>query len=275
MRGIQKVGLEKRDKLRVTREGFLLAGVVLASGSLVAQTTVPDSQVEANVLKAFAGAPELASEAITTRTVYGTVTLSGSVRDEQVRRKAETLASNADGVKKVVDELRLSGSGNGSTQQTTSQPVPSTEMQAAGAQPLVLQSDGTYAPASAVNQEENGAPISGAASASQAQRNNPEADQELDRRMEQQGNQTSQFPAQNGQPQVPAGQPPYQQYPSYPQQGPYARRPLNAPYPSGSYPQYACTAGHGSGSGWSGGWTERCNPVGRADPGAHQPSTFE
>ncbi len=152
MRGIQKVGLETRGKLRVTREAFMLAGVVLASGSLVAQTTVPDSQVEANVLKAFAGAPELASEAITTRTVYGTVTLSGSVRDEQVRRKAETLASNADGVKKVVDELRLGGSGDGSTQQPTSlsRCRLTRRCRHPRAQPLVLQSDGTYAPASAV-----------------------------------------------------------------------------------------------------------------------------
>ena len=49
-------------------------------------STVPDAQVEANVLKALAGAPQLADQPITTTTVYGVVTFSGQVRDEPTRR---------------------------------------------------------------------------------------------------------------------------------------------------------------------------------------------
>jgi BON domain len=71
------------------------------------QNVVPDAQIEANVLKALASAPELANQNITTTTVYGTVTLSGVVQDEPLRVKAETLASRAEGVKKVIDELTL------------------------------------------------------------------------------------------------------------------------------------------------------------------------
>ena len=41
--------------------------------------TLPDAQIEANVLKALAGAPELADQSITSTTVYGTVTLNGTV----------------------------------------------------------------------------------------------------------------------------------------------------------------------------------------------------
>ena len=115
---------------------WTLAGALLVSGGALAQTgnlsNVPDAQVEANVLKALAGSPQLASENITTNTVYGTVTLSGSVRDEPTRKLAETLASQAPGVKKVVDELTLGGSGvasNGGGQETNP----------------MLQSDGTVA----------------------------------------------------------------------------------------------------------------------------------
>ncbi|GAC1422125.1 MAG: hypothetical protein NVSMB62_17580 [Acidobacteriaceae bacterium] len=67
----------------------------------------PDAQVEANVLKALASASDLGSQAITTTTVYGVVTLSGSVQTEAQRTEAETIASRTLGVLKVVDELTL------------------------------------------------------------------------------------------------------------------------------------------------------------------------
>jgi len=91
---------------------------------------MPDAQVESNVLKALASAPELADQRITTTTVYGVVTLSGVVKDEATRVKAETVASRAPGVKKVIDELTLTSDAPGN---------------AAGTNPN-LQSDGTMAP---------------------------------------------------------------------------------------------------------------------------------
>ena len=71
-------------------------------------SAVSDAQVDANVLKALASSPQLANQQITTTVVYGVVTLTGSVTDEPTRVMAETLASRAPGVKKVVDELTLS-----------------------------------------------------------------------------------------------------------------------------------------------------------------------
>jgi len=132
----------RRGGLAVTLAGGLALGAPLA----LAQDQVPDAQIESNVLKALASAPELATQNIQSSTVYGTVTLSGNVHDEALRVKAENLVARAQGVKKVVDELTL-----GDT------PAPVND-QTSGAQPdqqpdpgqnnnMVLQSDGTYAPA--------------------------------------------------------------------------------------------------------------------------------
>ncbi len=246
------------EVLRVTRGTVLLAGMIAIGGIALAQNTMPDAQVEANVLKALAGAPELASESITTHTVYGVVTLSGSVRDEKARTKAENLAANANGVTKVVDELRIGGSAAPAPYQSA--PAQSSPAQDGGqnAQPLVLQSDGTYAPATATDQSNKPAP--GTAPATVAQRNNPETDQQLDLQTEQQQAQAApngqaapnaqpqpQYPQQPGYPnqpqypQYPQGQaanvppPNYPQYPQYPQQQPYGRQPLPQ-YPQYGYP---------------------------------------
>ncbi|MBS1822296.1 MAG: BON domain-containing protein [Acidobacteria bacterium] len=103
----------------------ILGGAVLSVAGL-AQTSqekpLPDAQIESNVLKALASAPELADQAIGTTTVYGTVTLTGSVRDEASRDKAEQLVATTVGVKKVVDELVIGASAE-ATNTSVSQPA--------------------------------------------------------------------------------------------------------------------------------------------------------
>ena len=238
-----------KEAMRISGQTFLLAGMLCGAGAAWGQAGATDAQVEANVLKALAGAPELASESISTNTVYGTVTLSGSVRDEALRRRAENLAANAEGVKKVVDQLQLGSSGQ-SYAPTPAQPA------RADVQPgaLVLQSDGTYAPAApgdvavspgdpSVSGATPAQPAPGSASAEMAQRNNPDADQQLD----QQGNgSTSMSGAQTNAPygSTPTTQPQYGQ-PQYGQPSqssaqpptyPDGRRPING-YPANGYPQ--------------------------------------
>ena len=210
--------------LRVTRPVVLAAGMLAAGGVAFAQAAVvSDAQVEANVLKALAGAASLASQAITTKTVYGTVTLSGTVATEALRRQAETLAANATGVRKVVDELTL---GEPTVAAQAGQNGPGANM--------VLQSDGTYAPADTTTQAAGSTP--------NPVRNDPEADQALDAQMQpaqnaaqSQNGQQSPNQQQAGAGQMAGNAPPPGRYPlngGYPQQG-------NAPqngYPQGGYP---------------------------------------
>ena len=73
---------------------------------------ISDAQVEANVLKALAGASDLANQPITTTTVYGVVTLSGSVQTEAMRTEAENIVARTAGVQKVIDEMTLTAQGS-------------------------------------------------------------------------------------------------------------------------------------------------------------------
>jgi len=95
---------------------LVLVGVMAAGGSAVAQqqtkSSVPDAQIEANVLKALASSPALANQNIQSTTVYGTVTLSGNVSDDPSRQKADDLVSRVAGVQKVVDEMSVGGEAN-------------------------------------------------------------------------------------------------------------------------------------------------------------------
>ena len=217
------------EVIRVTRHALLMVGMIAASGIAAAQTNFPDAQVEANVLKALAGAPDLANQQITTKTVYGTVTLSGSVTSEAARTQAENLAANSNGVKKVVDELQL-GSGTVAA---------AAQQQGNG---MVLMSDGTYGPAPAAttpDQADPKKPAPGSAPASVAQRNNPEADQALDQQMGQQQGTAQGTNAQPGA-QAATQQPVQPQYQPQPQTQasaqPYpGRRPM---YPPAGYPGY-------------------------------------
>ncbi len=135
---------------RSSMAALVSAGLLLGSGMGFAQTkpaAIPDAQIEANVLKALAGAPELADQSITSTTVYGTVTLNGTVRDEPSRDLAEHLVANTAGVQKVVDQLVVA----------TVAAAASNDSQQVGTNPN-LQSDGTMAPAQGQNQQVQGAP---------------------------------------------------------------------------------------------------------------------
>lgn len=134
----------------------LASGLVLSVAGASAQntsTTLPDAQVESNVLKALASAPELSTQNIQSSTVYGTVTLTGNVHDETLRTTAENLVARAQGVQKVVDELALGDTppqqpGDQADQGDPNGPPPNGQQpDGSQNQQMVLQSDGTYAPA--------------------------------------------------------------------------------------------------------------------------------
>jgi hypothetical protein len=126
-------------------------GSVAAFAQAPAKNTVPDAQVEASVLKALAGASDLANQQVTTTTVYGVVTLSGSVETEAQRTEAETIVSRTSGVQKVVDEMTL-GSDNAVAQAAPDGAAAVADAQ--GSNPN-LQSDGTMAPSPTPDQSPN------------------------------------------------------------------------------------------------------------------------
>jgi hypothetical protein len=137
--------------------GVAFAGVLAMGGAAWAQAKMPDAQVEANVLKGLAGAPDLANQQITTTTVYGVVTLSGSVPTEALRTEAENIVARTTGVQKVVDELVL-GAGGPAGQNPAGQ---GSAVADANPNPgptsngMVLQSDGTMVPAAQAQGDPN------------------------------------------------------------------------------------------------------------------------
>jgi hypothetical protein len=131
--------------------GWVLAGglglVSIGAAAQSATAGLPDAQIEANVLRALASAPDLSTQNIQSATVYGTVTLTGNVHDEAMRTKAENLVARAAGVKKVVDQMGL-GDTPPPAQAASTEPDPSQGNVAQGdaLQGQVLLSDGTYGP---------------------------------------------------------------------------------------------------------------------------------
>jgi hypothetical protein len=191
--------------MQSVRQTILIAGTFALAGSAFGQgpAALPDAQVEANVLKALAGAPELANQPIRTTTVYGTVTLTGSVETEAMRTRAENLAANASGVKKVVDEMTLGAPASAVADTSNPQPAMAADEQAS--QPM-LQSDGTLAPPA-------GSPQADAQADAQAGAVSPSMNP---------GDQAPPPPAQAGSSPVP---PPYDN-----------RRPMNPQYGYGQQP---------------------------------------
>jgi len=223
--------------------GFALAAAT-AQASSAPSSTMPDAQVEANVLRQLASAPELSTQNIQTTAVYGVVTLSGNVHDEAMRTRAENLAARAQGVKKVVDELALGdapapGADQNAQNQQPPQGDPNDPAAVNGNQAptgapgpgMVLQSDGTYAPASPDQQQapqqannDQAPPPPGYNGQPQPQYNG------------QQPQQDPNAPPAYGQGPPPPHQPMYNGYAPGPNAGPYAGQKAGLPVtiPSGT-----------------------------------------
>lgn len=199
---------------------------------------VSDAQVEADVLKALAGASDLVNQPITTTTVYGVVTLSGSVQTEEMRTKAENIVARTAGVQKVVDEMTLSGQTanmESAQAQAPASPEPDEEAQQQQSAPPSPQREGQNQPngnrASMPNYP--GAPEYSQRPYDQQQQPAPGYGQPG---QNQPGYSYPQQPQANGAPgygsyQQPYGnQPPYGQRPGY---EPYPQPYGNQPYSSG------------------------------------------
>lgn len=203
-----------------------MAALLSFSSKVLAQATpvsVPDAQVEANVLKTLASSPQLADQAIKSTTVYGTVTLSGTVRDEASRDLAEKLVSNTASVKKVIDELTIvAASTNGNDAQPVNDSEQAQNSTDQGTNPN-LQSDGTIAPMQAPENQANPNPSTASQAAPPTSPYPPQAGVPP---------QNGQYPEPTGAYPAPSAPPNYQQ----PYAQPYPQQPYGPPPGYGQRP---------------------------------------
>ena len=119
---------QSHSSFSLLRLCLFAAGMVATNGAIWGQAkpaAIPDAQIEANVLGSLAGSPQLADQSITSTTAFGTVTLGGTVRDEESRSLADKLVSNTAGVRKVVDQMTIASTGSAGTPQNTADGVQS------------------------------------------------------------------------------------------------------------------------------------------------------
>ncbi|MBS1816106.1 MAG: BON domain-containing protein [Acidobacteria bacterium] len=90
-----------------TVSAFVLSAALMGADASAQKTKLPDAQVQANVLRDMAKEPRLANQQIAASTAFGVVTLTGNVTDEASRDLADKVASHAQGVAKVVDQLSV------------------------------------------------------------------------------------------------------------------------------------------------------------------------
>jgi hypothetical protein len=209
--------------------------VPVAGSAQGTQKGPSDAQVEANVLKAFAAEGKLANQPINTSTVFGTVTLTGSVSDEGARDAAEQIASRTEGVKKVVDQLTV-----GTPRQADNDPAAGNSLPNGAAMPAVQA--GQIIAKNPQENADNGnmGPDAQAVQQGQAalQDGNGQYGQQpgIAESQQQYGQQQPAYGQQNypqQQQQYPQQQGTYQQPQGYPQQGPPQ---YGDPQAYGSYP---------------------------------------
>src|SRR5438552_782942 len=85
----------------------LAAALVASAPAQAKKSTVSDAQIQADVLKRLAADASLQNQDIQASVAFGTVTLTGTVIDDNARHAAEQAAAQTNGVTKVVDELAL------------------------------------------------------------------------------------------------------------------------------------------------------------------------
>jgi hyperosmotically inducible protein len=106
-----------RKTKQVTRLGQWAVAVLLAAaatfGTAACSTNVPvseqidDAAITAEVKSKLAADPEVSAHNIDVDTNEGVVTLSGRVDDSSEKSEAEQLARSADGVRRVINNLRV------------------------------------------------------------------------------------------------------------------------------------------------------------------------
>lgn len=84
-----------------------LVGTTACSSTVPVEAQIDDAAITAQVKSKLAADPEVAAHNIDVDTNEGVVTLSGRVDDGAERSEAEKLARNTDGVRRVINNLKV------------------------------------------------------------------------------------------------------------------------------------------------------------------------
>jgi hypothetical protein len=95
--------------------GLTGAATWVATPALAAQQSSmrSDLAIQADVLQALASYPDISSDHITANTHNGIVTLSGTAGSETSKSQAQVVAATVDGVRSVVNNLKVAGGSEG------------------------------------------------------------------------------------------------------------------------------------------------------------------
>ncbi len=86
---------------------ILAVGLLLASGTIVAQNSHEDDRIYDQVRMKLANHPDVKGGAIEVTVKDGVVTLQGKVRTDTAKKKADGAAMKVKGVKKVINQLTV------------------------------------------------------------------------------------------------------------------------------------------------------------------------
>lgn len=93
--------------MRVLASVLAICLLIFSAGSGLAQSGSADDRIYDQVRLKLASHPDVKGGAIEVKVEDGVVTLQGSVRTQKARDKAQGLAGKIKGVKKVINELKV------------------------------------------------------------------------------------------------------------------------------------------------------------------------
>lgn len=93
--------------MRILASVLAICLLIFSAGSGLAQSGSADDRIYDQVRLKLASHPDVKGGAIEVKVEDGVVTLQGSVRTQKARDKAQGLAGKIKGVKKVINELKV------------------------------------------------------------------------------------------------------------------------------------------------------------------------
>ena len=100
-----------KNRIAVLGAALMLGGALSGcanTGDRTAGAVMDDTAITTKVKTAFASDPDVSAMRVSVKTVDGRVNLTGAVKSQDEKRKAEQVARNVSGVRSVNNELVVS-----------------------------------------------------------------------------------------------------------------------------------------------------------------------